>query len=184
MGLIDFFKKKKNDTSPDPLSDLTLANMKQGYFVDYDLKTWEVVSLGRYDWGSGDISYEWQLATHDDTVFLEREVDDEDYWCLTRKLPFQKLDPGIKKSLAESDEPLETIFFNGKKYYLSETGGALYYRDNATSGREMFKWDYADDTETFWLTIEQWGENDYEASTGRYVKEYQFSNILPAADKS
>ena len=57
----------------------------------------------------------------------------------------------------------------------------MYYKDNADSGREIFKWDYADDTEKFWLTIEQWGENDYELSKGRSVEEYQFSNILPSA---
>ncbi len=180
MGITDFFKKKKN-VSPDPVSGLTLASMKNGYFVDYDLKTWEVVSTGRYDWGSGDISYEWQLAAHDDTVYLEREADDEDYWTVSRKLPFQRLDPMVKKRLAASNDPPDTIVFEDKKYFLSETGGALYYKDNDSSGREMFKWDYADDTEKFWLTIEQWGENDYELSKGRSVEEYQFSNILPSA---
>lgn len=183
MGLMDFLKKKKNNETPDPLSGLTLANMKQGYFVDYDMKTWEVVSQGRYDWGSGDITYEWQLATHDDTIFLERESDDEDYWCISRKLSIRKLDSRVRQSFVESDDPLKTISFDGKKYYLSETGGALYYKNNEESGREMFKWDYSDDTEKFWLTVEQWGENDYELSLGKSVKEYQFSNILPSADK-
>ena len=98
MGFTDFFKKKKK-TSPDPVSGLTLANMKQGYFVDYDLKTWEVVSTGKYDWGSGDISYEWQLAAHDDIVYLERDADDEDYWTVSRKLSFQRLDSMIKKKI-------------------------------------------------------------------------------------
>jgi hypothetical protein len=43
----------------------------------------------------------------------------------------------------------------------------------------MFKWDYADDSGKYSLTIEQWGETDYELSVGREVEEYQFSNILP-----
>ncbi len=182
MSLRDFFKKKE-DKTPDPISGLTLANMKSGYFVDYDMETWRVVSLGKYNWGSGDITWEWQLESHDDTIFLERESDDIDYWTVSKKLSFQKLDPGIKKRFIESDDPPETIVFDKQKYYLSETGGALYYKDNANSGREMFKWDYADDTEQFWLTIEQWGERDYELSQGKKVEEYQFSNILPSADK-
>ena len=30
-----------------------------------------------------------------------------------------------------------------------------------------------------YLGIEQWGENDFEASLGEPVEEYQFTNILP-----
>ncbi len=185
MGLKDFFKKiMGRSVQPDPVSGLTLANMKPGYFVDYDLKTWEVVSVGKYDWGSGDISYEWQLSTHDDTIFLELESDDEDYWTISRKLPFNILDPMVMQNLTEYGEPLKTIVLNGKKYFLSETGGAVYYKGEDKTGKEVFKWDYADVTEEFWLTIEQWGENEYELSEGKKVEEYQFSNILPSADGS
>jgi len=181
MGFKDFFKKKAPDKGPDPLSDLTLGNMKKGYYVDYDLKTWQVVSANRYDWGSGDLTYEWQLESHDDTLFLELEPDDEDYWSICRKQPFQKLDSGIKKQLVDYDNPPETILFELKTYYLDETGGALFYKDNAPEEKEVFKWDYADETGKLFLTIEQWGENDYELLVGEKAEEYQFSNILPGA---
>ncbi len=183
MGLKDFFKRfgAKNN-HPDPISDLTLANMKIGYFVDYDLKTWKVVSMGKYDWGKGDVSYEWQLSTHDDSIFLELESDDEDYWTISRKLPFNTLDSKIRESFAEYAKPVKSILFDSRQYYLSETGGAVYYKYGETQGREVFKWDYADDTENFWLTIEQWGEDEYELFHGKKVEEYQFSNILPSAD--
>ncbi|OQY01843.1 MAG: hypothetical protein B6I26_02445 [Desulfobacteraceae bacterium 4572_130] len=181
MGLKDFFKRKKTTVDPDPISDLILANLKKGYYVDYNLKTWEVISAGRYDWGQNDITYEWQLSSHDETIFLEREIDDEDLWCITKKMPFQQLDIQTINKIKEFSKPPDTIFFKEKQYYLDETGGALFYKNNSDLGKEVFKWDYADDkTGTFYLTIEQWGENDYELSIGEKVEEYQFSNILPS----
>ncbi|MEA2059261.1 MAG: DUF4178 domain-containing protein [Thermodesulfobacteriota bacterium] len=181
MGFKDFFTNrfKKTVSSPDPISQLSLADMKKGYFVDYDMKTWEVVSENRYDFGSEDIVYEWQLAAHDETVFLEREVDDEDYWTLNTKLPFLKLDAETRTALTKSETPPETMQFQGKTYFLEETGGALFYKDSSTQGKEVFKWDYCTEDQSQWLTVEQWGEHEYELSKGIKVEEYQFSNILP-----
>ena len=181
MGLKDFFTSrfKKNQETVDPISQLFLSDLKKGYFVDYDLKSWEVVSENRYEWGSEDVTYEWQIATHDENLFLEREPDDEDFWTLSSKIPFQSLDSQVRHQLTKSETAPETILFEGTTYYLDETGGALFYRDGSQTGKEVFKWDYCDDSETLWLTVEQWGENDYELSKGKTVKEYQFSNILP-----
>jgi len=180
MGLFDFFKKKPGAESVDPISGLTLKKMKTGYYVDYDLNTWQVVSTNRYDWGEGDITHEWQLESHDDTLFLELEPDDEDYWSISRKRPFRSLDEGVRRVITESDDAPDTISFEGKTFSLDETGGALFFKDDAP-GREVFKWDYVDDSGKFYLTIEQWGETEYELSLGQKAEEYQFSSILPNA---
>lgn len=183
MGLGDFFKKKfasKFSDGVDPVSDLTMKLMKTGYYVDYDMKTWQVVSTNRYDWGDEDITQEWQLESYDEILYLELEPDDEDYWSLSRKRPFKELDRGVRDAITKSDEPPDEILFEGKKFFLDETGGALFYKENDPE-REMFKWDYTDDSGKYSLTIEQWGETDYELSLGREVEEYQFSNILPNA---
>ena len=42
------FGKKDEQADLDPLSDLTLSNLKVGYLVDYDLKTWQVKSQSGY----------------------------------------------------------------------------------------------------------------------------------------
>ena len=78
MGWKDFFCKKEQAPPPDPLRDLRLETLKVGYLVDYDLKTWKVEAYNVYDWGGGEKSYEWQLKSHDDAIYLERETDDED----------------------------------------------------------------------------------------------------------
>ncbi|MFQ5585121.1 MAG: DUF4178 domain-containing protein [Calditrichia bacterium] len=40
-------------------------------------------------------------------------------------------------------------------------------------------WDFIDEEDENFLTIEQWGETEFEAAMGYYVEEYQFTNILP-----
>lgn len=183
MGFMDFFKKKRSQDELDPLSDLTLAKLKKGYYVDYDMKTWEVTAANRYEWGEQDTTWEWQLQCHDDIIYLEREFDDEEYWCISRKVPFKRLDPDVRKQITRSDDPPETIVFEETVYYLDETGGARFFGDGASVGRELFVWDYMDETEKKNLTIEQWGDNEYELAVGVSVQEYQFSDILPCAVK-
>ncbi len=183
MGFMNFFKKRDPRIKTDPLSDLILSKLKKGYYVDYDLKTWEVSAANRYEWGEDDTTWEWQLQSYDDVIYLEREFDDEDYWCISRKLPFSRLDPHLIRRIVSSNETPDTIVFEGTTYSLDETGGAHFFGDASTVGREVFKWDYLDSTETKNLTIEQWGENDYELSVGTSVQEYQFSDILPSEAK-
>ena len=40
-------------------------------------------------------------------------------------------------------------------------------------------WDYEDEAEEQFLTIEQWGETKFDMQVGFKVEEYQFTNILP-----
>lgn len=179
MGIKDFFRKDK-ETGPDPLSDLILAKLKVGYFVDYDLKTWEVTGYNVYDWGEGDKSYEWQLKSADDVVYLERESEDEEEWSLNRKVAFSRLGSDVKKKILEGGDPPEQIDFEGTTYYMEETsGGHLREGGGEGPGKEMLRWSYEDESGRSYLGVEQWGEEDFDASIGEPVEEYQFSNILP-----
>ena len=177
MGIKDFFKKKKNDL--DPLADLSLTNLKKGYLVDYDLKTWEVVASNYYDWGDGDISYEWQLKSVDEVVYLEKESDDEEEWSLNRKINFSRLGPNIKEQIVETGDPPDEIVFEGMTYYREETAGGHFFKDSQGPGKEVLRWSYEDDSGRCYLGIEQWGEADFDAAAGEPVEEYQFINILP-----
>ncbi len=183
MGLKDFFKKdKKKDKVT--LEDLTLSKLRPGYFVDWDMKTWEVAAYNYYDWGGGDLTYEWQLKTSDDTIYLEYEPDDEDFWSVCRKISFGKLGSGIKDHIVEHRDPPEEITFEGTTYYLDESSGCHFFKDGKGPGQELIQWNYEDDDEKKILCIEQWGENSFEASKGFEVEEYQFTDILPSEKNS
>ena len=120
MGFADFFRKKKKKPGTDPLADLVLSKLKPGYFVDYDLTTWEVTRHHLYNWGDGMITDEWELKSGSDTCHLDREADDEVEWSLSRPLPFRKLDPDgvIAKSIVDTEDPPGQITYEGKTYYM------------------------------------------------------------------
>ncbi|MBW2622164.1 MAG: DUF4178 domain-containing protein, partial [Deltaproteobacteria bacterium] len=124
MALKDIFKKKKPDL--DPLKDLTLHKLKKGYFVDWDMKTWEVLAVNVYDFSEGDISREWQLESSEEIVYLELESDDEDFWSLSRKVPFGSVGEGIKEYIQQNDDPPAEIEYEGTTYYLEEMAGGRF----------------------------------------------------------
>lgn len=180
MGWKDFFSsKKKKKEEPLSLDNLTLSKLKVGYFVDYDLQTWEVVGYHYYDWGHGDITHEWQLKSHDDTIYLECESDDENVWSIGKKISFSRLGPGIADHIIKNGDPPDEIKYDGVTYYLEEMSGGHFYENGKGPGQKFLSWDYEDDDGEKFLSIEQWGERDFEAGTGFPVEEYQFTNILP-----
>ena len=171
-----FFKKKKGI---DPLKDLTLAKLKVGYLVDYDMRTWEVTGYNRYDWGGGDYSEEWELKSGSDTRYLEKEEDDEIEWCLTKKVFIEAIDPALPEIIIKHEDPPKEIIYNGERYYMESTGAGYFLKDGKGLGEEFIRWDYLDETGKKVISIEQWGEEDFEAAVGEMVEEYQFTNILP-----
>lgn len=179
MGLFDFFKKKKKPEET-PVGDLQLTDLKPGCMVDYDLKTWEVTACNDYDWGGGDITREWQLKSADDLMYLEKETDDEAAWSISRKIAFGRLGTRVAEHLKQNGDPPAEIVYEGTAYYLAEQGGGHFYKDGRGPGREFLMWSYEDDDGENYLTIEQWGEEAFEAAVGRAVEAYQFENILPA----
>ena len=102
MGLFDKLKRKKEE----PDIDITLSKLKVGYLLDYDLKTWEVTEYNKYDWGDDVYSYEWELTTSDEVLYLEREDDeDEVEWTMVKKIPIRSIDSGLGKYIQEHEDP-------------------------------------------------------------------------------
>ncbi len=180
MGLFDFFKKDKKQEKENikPLSELTLKDMRKGAMVDYDMKTWEVEEYSCYDWGGGELTYEWRLRSFDEIFYLELEHDDEAYWSLSRKISFNQLGPHIRNQIVDSGDPPDEITYENVVYYLEESAGGHYLKGCKGQGDEVLTWDYEDDSGKAFLCIEQWGEREFEASVGFSVEEYQFDNIL------
>ncbi len=170
------FKKKRDES--DPVVDFTLSDLKPGYVVDYDLKTWKVTAQNYYDY-DGDRVDEWELTCADDVVYLEREEDDGLCWTLSRKVPISRLDGDPQSHVVEHEDPPEEVTCNGVTYFAESSDAGEFYKDGADPPRELIVWEYLDDSERKTLSIEQWGEDDYEASIGEIVEEYQFSDILP-----
>ena len=59
-----------------------------------------------------------------------------------------------------------------------------FYKDGGDEEQQFIIWNYLDEPEEHTLSIEQWGEDAFDAAVGEFVEEYQFSNILPSVASS
>ena len=174
--------KKKEEEGVDPLSGLTLRGLKKGYFLDFDMKTWEVTAHNRYDY-DGDWTDEWELTAADDVRYLELEVDDEETWTLYRKVSVREIEEDVRSAIMEDADPPDTVTFEGAEYEAESSDAGHFHANGGEStagqGKEFVNWTYVDESESKVLVIEQWGEDDFAASAGEFVQTYMFSSILP-----
>ncbi len=178
MGLLDFFKKK--ETPSYDSSDIRITDLGLGFVFEYDLTSWVVEEEYEYDWGDECFSKEYKISNGTETRFLAVEDDDELYISISNKIRVRDIDEDLPDQISENEAPPKKITYKDRKYFLEEENPG-YYR-NVSEGEEnwteLIAWEYEDDDNNI-LTIEQWGENNFEASEGKYLKEIDISNILP-----
>ena len=175
MGLKDWFKKEDDF---DPLKDLALSKLRIGFMVDFDMQTWQVTQESRYDYGGGYVTDEWELTSGRDKRYLERSQDDDVAWTLSSKITIGAIEGDVRQHIIAHDDPPDQIIYDGKTYYLDESGvGRMLKKD--TTPKEFVYWEFIDEADEKFITIEQWGETEFEAVAGHTVEEYQFTSILP-----
>lgn len=183
MGFFDdlFGKKdKKKEEETDPLN-ISLLKMKKGYILDYDLSSWEVKEVYNYDWGDHFFTREYRIFNGTDTRYLHVEEDDELELELTEKVKPSTIDPELPEYVAKHGHPPKKILFRGTEYRLeSESPGFFNEEGNEDQWVEHITWNYYDEEEVKTLSIEQWGEREFEASVGKVLKEFEISNIIPS----
>ena len=186
MAFNFFKKKKKKEDKPhyDP-TNIQITDLRVGFFVDYDLKTWEVAEEYEYDWGDSEFTFEFQLVAGDDMCFLSIDKEDGLTLVISKKIKLNRLDPELSDRIIKKGKPFKKIKYKGTTYY-RENEAVGFYRNTATTksekSQEMIAWDYFDDEEKKTITIEQWEDEFFEASIGIVVPEYEFMNITPAGD--
>jgi len=173
------FGNKEESPSLDPFADLVLEKLKPGYLVDYDGRTWEVTANHSYDMGDGTVSEEWELRADGDTRYLNRGEADGAYWTFTRKVPLGLIVENLRAHIERNGDPPQTISYEGTLFSMDTYGGAKFLRNRQAPPQPFLYWDYRSEGGREILTVEQWGDIEFEARVGRLVEEYQFINILP-----
>jgi hypothetical protein len=87
----------------------------------------------------------------------------------------------VRQAILENGDPPDQVMYQGVTYFFEEMAGGAFLKNGQGPGRNLLRWDYEDEEGENYLTIEQWGEDDFLAYAGRPVQEYQFTNILPPA---
>ncbi|MDA3867211.1 MAG: DUF4178 domain-containing protein [Salinivirgaceae bacterium] len=180
MGLFDLFKSKKSDYD---VTNMKITDLKKGFVFEYDLKTWVVDEAYKYDWGDEFFSHEFKIKSDTETMFLSVEEDDALEVSVSEKIQIRKLHEDLPELLADENPP-KSIDFEGNTYYLDEEAPGFFC--NVTNGAnnwvEFIAWDYIDEKEEKIITLEQWGEKEFDASIGKIIRPAEVSNIIPASN--
>lgn len=183
MGLFDnFFSKKKDEPQYDS-TDIRVQDLDVGFVFEYDLSTWEVQAVYEYDWGDDYFTHEFKISNGEKTLFLSLEEDDEVILSLSKKIKVKALGDEVLQKLMSTQKPPEKITFEGSEYLLEEESPG-YFNDlskGSEAWEEFIAWDYTDQSGDRLITIEQWGEKEFEASSGKFINVYEISSILPAS---
>ena len=118
----------------------------------------------------GDEWYEFMLTDGDDTVWLSVEEDDRLEAGLFR----------VVEDLKFKSKPPEHIEYDGHRYELEEWGRASVTRVGQTGikkGMSCTYYEYEAPGDHY-LTVEQWGEGEFEVAVGRSVNPTELE-LLP-----
>ncbi|GAF01424.1 DUF4178 domain-containing protein [Saccharicrinis fermentans] len=180
MGIFDIFKKKEPHYDS---TNIRVQDLDVGFVFEYDLSTWEVQAIYEYDWGDDYFTREFKVSNGALTRYLAIEEDDELEISLSEKVKIRTLGVDLMSSLMERQKPPQTINYNGVSYLLEKEAPG-YFHDIAKgdSWEEFRSWDFVDKEGKHILTIEQWGDKEFEASVGIILQEFEISNILPASN--
>ncbi len=182
MGIFDFLKKKKE---PDyDTTNITVHDLDKNFVFDYDLKSWVVEDMFEYDWGKSYFTRAFNVFDGVEHLNLHIEQEAELEIALTKQIAIHKLSDQIRDQIVEEGKAPKTIAYENVTYYL-ENEYPGYFRnveepDNEESSRELVMWLYIDNDDEKLINIERWGENEFSAKIGKYLSEYEISNILPA----
>ncbi len=178
MGLLDFFKKKEEPAYDS--SDIRVTDLGLGFVFEYDLSSWVIEEEYEYDWGDEFFSKEYKISNGTDVKYLTVEDDDELYLSISTKIRIRSIGEDLPDQIQENETAPKKLTYDGNTYFLEEENPG-YFRNltaEEEAWTEFIAWEYEDDNNNI-ITIEQWGENSFEASVGKNIREIDISNILP-----
>ncbi|MBD7938307.1 DUF4178 domain-containing protein [Cytobacillus sp. Sa5YUA1] len=159
------FGQKKSDEKP--LEKRNMFNLQQDDIVTYNFEDYRVVGKINYN----DHGFKWhayQLSGINETLWLSVEMDDELYLGMYKKIKLPLKEPIAKE-----------IEYDGIIYFLDEKGTAKVTgagRSENLSGLTCHYFDFADEEEENFLSIEKWG-SELEVSKGYTIEEYELKII-------
>lgn len=173
------FGRGNEEPNYDP-TNITLQDLEVGFMVDYDLKTWEVIGKFEYDWGNNFFTDEYKLQADKSALYLHLEEDDELEISISQKIRLNEVAENIPNHFQSGDDAPRALTYQGVTYQLEEEAQGSYRNVRSEHWSDFISWEFAHPSEDQFLTLERWGEEEFELSHGTYLEAYQFSNILPA----
>ena len=176
--MFNLFKKKKEPEYD--VTNLTVKDLNYGFIFDYDMKSWVVKEVYKYDWGGNFFTKEYKIDSGDEVAFLGVEDDAELTISFAKSMKMRKIEEDVFEAITEQKKAPSKIHYKEETFYLDEDS-AGYFRDLAEdrAWEELIAYDYLNEDETKFISLTQWDERTVEAYTGILLKPYQISNIIP-----
>ncbi|WP_396602778.1 DUF4178 domain-containing protein [Algibacter sp. R77976] len=152
-----------------------LDKLKEGFTLKVKKTTWKIIEIAEYDWSGDGRSIEYIMTSEDNNIeaFLEVEFlkgDYEIYFSQAVSLDFSILKDAINTS---------EVVFSGYQFSLEEQyKGAYKNLTNRTSWENLKSYMFYNSNEDI-LTIEDWGNDKFEAFFGEEIKSKNIKNITP-----
>lgn len=146
--------------------------------VGETIEDYELIVKARHQYEEdGFIWHELECESGADKFWIEIENDDELTVSLTlkkMKLGEVGLTPEKIKSIEKADKGIVT--FEGRSFEYEDCGKARFYRNGNRSSGETFQyWDFESEDELHFLTVESWGEKNYELYYSEQLRPSQIS---------
>ncbi len=170
----NMFRANKGGT--DVTINHTVRDLKKGWILDYDLRSWEVKGTAIYKWENGSTDHECTLNDGKTTRYLSFSVGDSLKLSIFDDANLDAIN-GQLRSRALSGNPLQEFVYRQRQYRLVD-GGRAFVKSDAEE-YEMENWLYADTDHQQLVSVNSYGDHSAEAFTGQYIKEIDVSNILP-----
>lgn len=182
MGLFDIFKKKKDELEYDP-NNIRLLDLRPGFILEYDMKTWVVRKAYEFCWGNNFFSYEFIIDCGDEQLVMSVEKGTHELFVtLEKPVKIRAIDTNLPETILRDEVPPRQITYEGISYLFDrESVGASREEGCNEEWSDLISWEFYDNDDKHVLCIEQWGENDFEAYVGVVVKEHDFTNIMPGS---
>jgi len=195
VALWFLFKKKGSRSSGNKLlkpssknpnyapEDLVLQNVEAGGVIKISALSTETGDidlniLGRHVYRQGESSwYELECDKGGEKVWLGWEEDDEleiSIQIATPKLRELNIDKGALEKM--DDREKGDFEFEGEKFYYEDSDAAIFYRfGEDKSAEEFYYWEFENDAENKFISVEKWTDGSYDVSVTIPVKPAQIS---------
>lgn len=169
--------KKANKGGVDTQVDFEVADLKTGFILDYDFKSWEVKDVVIYTWDNGVKDYEYNIFDGREMKFLSYETVGNAisiFW----KENLNDVWPDARGRIRNNQDITNSEFvYKGNKYYFSGEGTARV--KSATEIFTMQNWLFENDSDDSLISFNKYEDNSMEVYVGKKLKTHEISNILP-----
>lgn len=149
-----------------------LDKLQEGFTFKLKGKLWKIIEIGEYDWSGDGRSIEYNLEDKNrNKAFLEVEYLKGNY-----EVYFSQ-EVSIESYMLKEAVNKEEVVFSGNKFRLEEQyKGAYKNLTNRTSWENLKSYMFYNEEDDI-LTIEDWGNDTYEAFYGEEIKVSKIKNI-------